>query len=96
MKQEYPFFLDGKIAKMSLINVMFHKLTVFLKVDDYKGQVKDANFVVKILTWAIKMVGATNIVQVITSTTPKIVGFIKATYVFFIPCVLPYSHNLVM
>ena len=45
-----------------------------MKVADCEGEVKDSQFISKILTEAIKTVGSENVVQVITDNARKCKG----------------------
>ena len=85
-----------------LINVIVvcPKGAMFLKAVDCEGQVKDANFIAKLLIESIESVGVDNVVQVVTENAKvcKVVGaLVEAQYehIFWTPCTV-HSLNLVM
>jgi hypothetical protein len=85
-----------------LINVIAvsPKGAMFLKAVDCEGQVKDASFIANILIESIDMVGAANVVQVVTDNAKncRAAGsIVEATYnhIFWTPCTV-HSLNLIM
>eukprot|EP01018_Ginkgo_biloba_P012898 Gb_03610 [translate_table: standard] len=83
---------------MPLINVIVvcPKGSMFMNVVDYNGELKDATFIANILIDAIKSVGPSNVVQVITDNARvcKAAGLlVEARYenIFWTPCAI---HSL--
>jgi hypothetical protein len=69
---------------------------MFLRAKDCSGEIKDSKFIADILIFAIKQVGPTNVVQVITDNAPvcKVAGLIVESryhHIFWSPCIV---HNL--
>ena len=85
-----------------LINVIVvcPKGAMFLKAVDCEGQVKDAEFISRILIDAIESVGPDNVVQVVTDNAKvcRAAGIIvesRYDHIFWTPCTV-HSLNLVM
>ena len=73
---------------------------MFLKVVDCEGQVKDFEFISRILIEAIKMVGSENVVQVVIDNAKNCRGasaVVESWYenIFWTPCTV-HSLNLIM
>jgi len=73
---------------------------MFLKAIDCEGQVKDSEFISRILIEAIEMVGSENVVQVVTNNAKNCRGagaLVESRYdhIFWTPCTV-HSLNLIM
>lgn len=69
---------------------------MFLRAKDCLGEIKDNNFIAKVLISTIEQVGLSNVVQVITNNAPvcKSIGLIvesKYNHIFWTSCII---HNL--
>ena len=85
-----------------LINVIAisPKGAMFLKAIDCEGQVKDSEFISRILIEAIEMVGSENVVQVVTDNAKNCRGagaLVESRYdhIFWTPCTV-HSLNLIL
>ena len=95
--------MDGKIQRnRPLINVIVvsPKGAMFLKVVDCEREVKDLQFISKILIEAIEMVGSENVIQVIIHNATNCRdtwALVEGQYghIFWTPCTID-SLNVVM
>ena len=76
------------------------KGAMFLKAIDCEGQVKDSEFISRILIEAIEMVGSENMVEVVTNNAKNCRGvgdLVESRYerIFWTPCTV-HSLNLIM
>ena len=81
-----------------LINIIATspKGAMFLKDEDYSGEVKDSQFIANVLIKAIEQIGPNKVVQVIMDNAPvcKAAGLIvesRFDNIFWTPCIV---HNL--
>eukprot|EP00253_Pinus_taeda_P014411 PITA_14411 len=81
-----------------LINIIATspKGAMFIKAEDYSGEVKDAQFIADVIIKAIEQIGPNKVVQVITENAPvcNAVGLIiegRYDHIFWTPCIV---HNL--
>ena len=91
---------DYKNCPLINVIVVCPKGAIIFWAVDCEGQVKNANFIAKILIESIESVGVDNVVQVITDNakTCKAAGVVvEARYgnMFWTPCTI-HSLNLVM
>lgn len=79
---------------------MSPKGTTFLKAVNYEGEVKDAEFISRILIDSLEAMGSDDFVQVITENAKvcRAVGALvedRCDHIFWTPCIV-HSLNLVM
>ena len=85
-----------------MINVILDspKGAMFLEAVGYEGEVKDSQFISRIIIEAVEMVGSENVVQVVTNNAKNCRGagaLVENQYdhIFWTPCTV-HSLNLIM